>query len=565
VFIEWAMLPPNHASYADETRQWELLEQFQRGTRCDPFALFRSAEAFGVPPELVAVPADVLGFVTLPDDGPGGPAEPWPAPQPLIATVDPQPYPLDALPPRIRAAVAEVQAFVQAPVPLVAASALSALAVSAQGLADVQRAEKLQGPCSLFFLSIADSGERKSTLDGFFMAPVHEYERAMAAFIEPERESCQSKLKVWEHRRQGLLDAIRGKTRKGQSTVEEEQRLHATDAQKPKPPIAPRLLLADETPESLAYKLAKEWPSAAVASAEAGVVFGGHAMGKDSAMRNLALLNTLWDGGRHSVGRRTSESFTVDGVRFSMGLQVQEATLRAYLEQTGELARGSGFLARFLIAWPRSTQGHRPFKAAPESWPALAAFRCRLAELLNEPLALDAAGRLTPPLLTLTPAAHAAWVEFHDGVEAELRAGGAFEQIKDVASKAADNVARLATLFHLFEGAGGPVSEDAIVRAACIVGFHVHEARRFFGELALPADLAAAQRLDAWLLGECRRTGVQRVTRREAQKRGPVRDGRRLDAALRELEELDRVRVRTEGRAKFVEINPALLREGGVG
>jgi putative DNA primase/helicase len=43
-------------------------------------------------------------------------------PQALIAKIDPEPYPLDALPATIRAAVEEVQAFTKAPVSLVASS-----------------------------------------------------------------------------------------------------------------------------------------------------------------------------------------------------------------------------------------------------------------------------------------------------------------------------------------------------------------------------------------------------------------------------------------------------------
>lgn len=40
----------------------------------------------------------------------------------------------------------------------------------------------------------------------------------------------------------------------------------------------------------------KQWPSGGVISSEAGSVFGGHGMGSDSVMRNLAALNQLWDG-----------------------------------------------------------------------------------------------------------------------------------------------------------------------------------------------------------------------------------------------------------------------------
>ncbi len=50
----------------------------------------------------------------------------WPEPEPLAKTLAPLRYPIDALPRLIRGAVEEVQSFVHAPVPLVAASALSA-------------------------------------------------------------------------------------------------------------------------------------------------------------------------------------------------------------------------------------------------------------------------------------------------------------------------------------------------------------------------------------------------------------------------------------------------------
>jgi len=48
----------------------------------------------------------------------------WPEPLPLTAKINTEPYPLDALPETVRAAVAEVRAFTKAPIPLVASSAL---------------------------------------------------------------------------------------------------------------------------------------------------------------------------------------------------------------------------------------------------------------------------------------------------------------------------------------------------------------------------------------------------------------------------------------------------------
>ncbi|MER2601378.1 MAG: PriCT-2 domain-containing protein, partial [Candidatus Competibacter phosphatis] len=90
----------------------------------------------------------------------------WPEPHLLAAKIEPEPYPLDALPDTIRAAVEEVAGFVKAPAALVASSALAALSLACQAHIDAKRAEKLHGPVGLFLLTIADSGERKSTCDG---------------------------------------------------------------------------------------------------------------------------------------------------------------------------------------------------------------------------------------------------------------------------------------------------------------------------------------------------------------------------------------------------------------
>jgi len=104
----------------------------------------------------------------------------WPDPLPLTAKIDPEPYPLDAMPETLRAAVEEVRAFTKAPIPLVASSALAALSLAVQAHADVKRAEKLQGPTGLFLLTVADSGERKSTCDGFFIQAIRDYEAEQA-------------------------------------------------------------------------------------------------------------------------------------------------------------------------------------------------------------------------------------------------------------------------------------------------------------------------------------------------------------------------------------------------
>jgi len=127
-----------------------------------------------------------------------------------------------------------------------------------------------------------------------------------------------------------------------------------------------------------------------------------------------------------------------------------------------------------------------------------------------------------------------------------------------VASKSADNAVRLAALFHVFENGIGAVGLEAFDGASRIAAWHLNESRRFFGELALPAELADAVRLDAWLIEHCRRESDCMVSKNRVRQYGPLRDAAKLDAAIKELADLDRVRITKTGKKTTVQVNPAL-------
>jgi putative DNA primase/helicase len=497
-------------------------------------------------------------------DAPAGNPTDWNPPQPLTAKIEAEPYPLDALPDIIRAAVEEVAGFTHAPVAMVAASALSAVSLACQALADAERAENLHSPVGLYLLTIADSGERKSTCDGFFTRAIRDYEDAQREAAKPILANHRADIEAWEAKRSGIKERLRSLAKGNKPTGDTEAALRDLERDKPKPPKIPRLLYADATPESLAFSLAKQWASGGVVSAEAGIVFGSHGMGSDSVMRNLAQLNQLWDGNTLTIDRRTSESYTVRGARLTIALQIQEPTLREFLTKSGALARGTGFFARFLVALPESTQGTRMFTEAPDKWIALAAFNRRITAMLEQPAPIDEDGALNPPMLSLSPDAKAAWVEYHDAIERELSSGGEFFEIRDVASKSADNAVRLAALFQMFESneafeAVTAISMDAFKRAALIAAWYLNESLRFFGELALPPELADAARLDSWLIEYCRRERTRLVGKRTAMQYSPLRNKTRMDAAITELSDLDRLEVRKDGKRVTLAVNPLLL------
>jgi putative DNA primase/helicase len=178
------------------------------------------------------------------------------------------------------------------------------------------------------------------------------------------------------------------------------------------------------------------------------------------------------------------------------------------------------------------------------------------------PVSFDDSGRLAPKVLKLSPAAKAAWIGFSNQVELQLGADGRFCDVRGAAAKTAENAARIACLFHVLQhGTEGEVGLEDFNSAKAIAAWHLGESVRFFGEIAMPPELAAAARLEAWLVDFCRRNQVAVVPAAAVQKSGPSRLRAKADveAALAELAVLQRVRVLKQGRAKSYAMNPAIL------
>jgi putative DNA primase/helicase len=490
-----------------------------------------------------------------------GPAAKWSDPEPLNLDIERHPYPIEALPDLARQAVEEVQLFVQCPVEMVAASALSALSIAAQPLIDVRRSSGLQGPTSLYYLTIADSGERKTSSDRYFMRAIYDFEKKKREEGKGMEADYAASLAVWEAQKK-TTDAKLEAAAKGNKPLETHRAdLASIERGKPTPPRIPRLVYADATQEKLLRCLATEWPAAAIVSNEAAAVFGAHAMGKDSVMRTLGALNVLWDGGVLPVDRVGSSSFTVRGARLSINLQVQAAVLSDFMASNKGLARGSGFLSRFLFAAPETKQGTRMFREPPAAWAALDAYNARIAELLDFNTPLNDDGSLSPSVMEFDREAKAMWVALHDQIEEELAPKGEFVDVRDVAAKAADNIARLAALFHVLHAENGfsNIGLESVKSAGLVVIWHIYQALRFLGLLSSPPELAQVVALDTWVRDCCRREGVTTVSTRTVQQFGPVRTRKALDDALTELAEHGRIKLIAEGKKRLIAVNPALL------
>ena len=466
------------------------------------------------------------------------------------------PYPLDLLPTVMQAAVGEVQGATQAPVPLVAQAALATLAVAGQGLVSVARDATLKSPTSLFMGAIALSGERKTSVDTHFMQAVRDWQAKETERLKPEVDAQAAEFDAWKSARSGLLDAIKSAAKVGESTDELTAQLKQHDVNRPEAIRVPRLIYADITTEQLVFLLAKQWPSAIESSSEAGQIFGSHGANSDNAMKYFAARNILWDGGEYTTDRRTTDSVCANGVRLSASLSVQRHAFDAFNERTGDLARGMGTWARYLLCEPESTQGTRLYRQPTANMPRRAAFHRRITELLNKPIQINHAGGIDVSVLQFSRAGHAAWVEHYNAIERELRSGGEFENVRDVASKTADNGARLAALFHVFEhGETGEIDEDHATSGCLLAIWYLGEAKRLF--LDDSGSSALAEKLENYLIAQAVKTSASTISRKQVMQLGPygLRKRDKLNEAVAALESVGRIRCTDNA----IELHPVLI------
>jgi putative DNA primase/helicase len=276
-------------------------------------------------------------------------------------------------------------------------------------------------------------------------------------------------------------------------------------------------------------------------------------------MRYLALLNRLWDGNPFTRRRSTRESVELRGRRFTASLMMQGQVVGRLLSAGDGLSRGTGFLARFLIAWPQSTMGTRLYQVGSTETPALAAWDQRLVELLNMPLPVDvddgALMALKPPVLCLSGPAFERWRAFFDDVERELGTRGELADLTDFGSKAAEQAARIAAVLHVFEhGPEGEIGQDLMEAGIAIATWHLHEARRMFAMIGKSGVATDAEALLAWAMEEHEPPSKKRIL-----QFGPyrTRTKERRDAAIIKLEEHFLARVEKNGRTECLVINPA--------
>jgi hypothetical protein len=449
-------------------------------------------------------------------------------PQPLVREIFPgEAYPVTALGP-LRTVVEAVQGQTQAPVAIPAASALSVASLAVQGFRDV---ETLGGdrPLSLYALTVAQSGERKSSCDAPLMAALRSYEKEQHDTRRDELASWEAQHALWK----GDRDRILADAKKNDRRAGAEANLANLGPEPAAPPSTDRTV-TEPTYEGLTRKFAEGMPTLGIFSDEGGQFLGGFAMSSDNRQKTLAALNDLWQGNPIRRTRAGEGSFTLFGRRLAVHLMVQPGVARTFMADP--MSADTGFLPRFLVSEPPSTIGTRFQANARKDNEALADFGAQLASILRTPLPMDEKTReLIPVTLPLSSAARVLLSAYSDALEAGQASCGEYANITGYASKSAEQAARIAGVMTAWENLHATeVRPETMADAITLAQFYLSEAKRLSDAANVSEKIGVAETLRKWLLEAWPHP---EVLPSDVVQRAPIRALRESPAAIAVLED----------------------------
>lgn len=428
------------------------------------------------------------------------PANDSDAPLPLRRELVPSdPYPVEALGDLLGAAVKGASAAIQAPLELCAQSALANVSLAVQGHANIVLpfgCEKAS-PVSLFLLSVAESGDRKSSADkALGGSAIEAFEESRSDEARQQRLDYNNAKEAYEVAR----SAAKSKAQKEGSAAAIAKALDGV-GEPPVEPLSATLTFSDPTIEGLHKQFSKGQPSAGLFSTEGGAFVGGVGMSQDNALKTGALLSELWDGAPIKRLRALDGESTMRNRRLCFHLMIQPGAAHSWL--SNPVLRDQGLFSRLLVCAPKSLAGTRLYREPlPEHRRAMRRLSDHIGDLLDHPLPVgeDRPGELRPRPLPMSDEAVRLFHDFADQIELQLGPQGKLESVKGLASKTPEHAARIAAVLALAEDIkAGEVDIDLLKRGIKLAQWYLGEALRLADAEAFPPDLLNAERTLEWL------------------------------------------------------------------
>lgn len=337
---------------------------------------------------------------------------------------------------------------------------------------------------ALYLAAVAEPGMRKSEIWKHCARPIENHETDLRESTAPLVRANQAKLALLTRRLAKVESAYASaEDNAGRESAERDAiTLRGEIAQVVSGVMgAPRLLVADVTPERLAALVAQNGERMILASAEGGQIFDRMFRYSQNGAPNMDLVLSGWSGERCSIDRQNAEAIILRRPVLTIVGAVQPYVLEELRRQRA--FEGRGLTARFAFSIPRDIRGYRDVWDSVSMAPdATRAYERVMSHLLNLDQDAD-----SPRVLLVAGDALDLFTGFRERIEREQRDGGALEDMRGWASKAPGLVLRIAGVLALAESANGgspEVTPKIMANAIELTDYFADHSKRAFEIMA---------------------------------------------------------------------------------
>ncbi|MEC4747173.1 DUF3987 domain-containing protein [Methylomicrobium sp. Wu6] len=336
---------------------------------------------------------------------------------------------------------------------MVGQSILAAASLVAQGGYEVETLSSMK-PLSIFVLTVADSGDGKSTAEGIILPGIRQFEK--------ERH-----------------DALQAKSPEDQKDERE-----------------PYLLASDATVQGIIKGFRTGWPSQGVFTAEGAALLCGWGMAAEQRANTSANLNKLWDGEPISIQSGMSGRVQLYRRRFCAHWLIQPDAAQEALTDPG--LSSIGLWPRFMVSWPEplAPRKYRQY----EFWhdPIVKAFwdRCK-AMLGNQRITGGECGEFRT--IRLSAPARQILIETFERMEQARDSAHSLHSIKPFAVRLCELACRNAGVLAAYADEN-IISEERMKNGIALAGYSLDTWRGIFGQREDLTHDKWARELYTWLL-----------------------------------------------------------------
>lgn len=418
------------------------------------------------------------------------------------------PYPVHVLPPMLLDFAQQVVVATQSSYEMVVPVMLAGMSAAVQGVADVKTPYGEIMPTSLFSFVIAKSGDRKSSI----------LKKVMKGFEDFERG------KISEHVFPGW---------------EDQELMHH------------QFLIEDATSKGVIDIFKEGASSLFYALDEAALIFN---------KLDMPYFCKRFDGSAINEVSRTQGATRLLDRRVALCMLTQDVTFERFFSKKGDLLVESGLMPRMLISQASVHTGIHRWNPLPTNEENLERhdFHQRVRDLMKKYAKELENTEISREVVCFDKRACELWEQYIQNVDFALNHHGEWEEIRAFMRRSGELVIRIAAVLQYFTEPRDKIQPWAVQSSIEMVRWHLHEAKKIFGEESLELRIKKdVDLLFKYILGRYQRTGSKYVEKGELLRYGPksLRKSDVLDIAIRNLWVMGKLQISKYGRKEIIVVN----------